>query len=219
MKKVTGLLFLLLSAILAIGTLLNFRFVLILLLHATDLDLHAWWVAFGRLCVVFLLGFLTVKTFSAGKKRIFRAQENLYASLSSDTTSENSTTQQIAIDNNFVTRSTLLLTSYRVVFAVATIFPIIATVFIPAFHELLRSLGAYIPLLTHTVINYKIFLFIFPLIALIPTVLISRKRTIKKNTYSYYKIGLAVFASLLCIIFCTVVVALYLPIYYFGQGQ
>jgi hypothetical protein len=218
-NKVTGLLLFLLSTILAIGTLLNLRFVLILLLNAKNLDLHAWWVTLGRLSAVFILGFLAVKAFSAGKKRIFGDKDKNISSLSAMTMTVNASTQQVVIESEFVIRSSLLLASYWVVFVGAAIFSIVASVSIAAFQELFQSFDAEIPALTNIVISYQIFLFALPLITLIPDVHVTRKKTIEKNAYKNYKVGVAILLSLLCVIFFTVVAALYLPIFYLNQGS
>ena len=182
MRKFIGLLFLLLSTITALATLLNLRVALILILHVADLDLHAWGIVFGRLCGVFLFGFITIKLFYLSKKRFFDATEIRNVPHNRMTTSSDSPLQQTAIEN-FVTRSPALLIGYWAVFAAAVTFPVLATVSIPAFQDLFQSFGADLPTLTRAVINYQFALFIFPLIALILAILISMKKTFDKRTY------------------------------------
>lgn len=211
MKKFTGLLFFLLSMVAAFVTLLNLRFLLILLFHAPELDLHAWWVGFGRLCVVFIFGLVTVKAFAASRKRFFVTLETASA------ISLNSPMQQPAMECDTVVRSTALLTGYWLVFAAALVFAIIAALSIPAFQELFQSFGADLPELTLVVINYRFALFALPLFALILAILLSQKKTIAKHAYRNFKIGLAVFVLLLCATFVTAAVALYLPVFQLGQ--
>jgi hypothetical protein len=208
MRKFTGLLFSLLSIIAALVTLLNLWVLLILIFHAADLDRHAWGVVFGRLCVVTLFGFATFKAFGAGKIRLFGSVQNLM------TMPADSSMQQTAIESNTVTRSTTLLTGYWIAFAVAAILAFFgAVLLIPAFQDLYPSFGADLPSLTLAVIKYRFALFVFPLIVLIPAVLVSIDRTIEKHTYTNYKISLAVFLVSLCVAFVSVAVALYLPIF------
>ena len=213
MNKFTGLLFLFLSVFSAFVTLLNLWVLLILITHAADLDLHAWGVVFGRLCVAFIFGFVTIKAFGAGRKGLFDTTENRM------TISTDISTHQSAVESNTVTRSTVLLAGYWVVFAAAVVFAVLAAVSIPAFRELFQSFGADLPELTLAVINYRFALFALPLIVLIPSILVSMERTIEKHTYTNYKIGLAVFLVALCVVFVTVAVALYLPIFRLGQVQ
>lgn len=213
MKKITGLLFFLLSGVAAFATLLNLRIVLILLFHAAELDLHAWWVGLGRLCLVFVLGLATVKAFGIGKKKLFGTSEEVTIS------SKDSRMQQSATESNSVARSSVVLVGYWVVFSLAVVFASIAAISIPAFHDLYQSIGANLSELTLAVINHPFAFFALPLIAIFPATLLSLEKSIGRRAHSNYKIGLAVLVMLLCLSLVIVAAALYLPFYQLQQDS
>ena len=124
---------------------------------------------------------------------------------------------QAISETSLTPRSSLLLTTYWVIFIMSLFFPAFAVGSIPAFEKVFLSFEADLPFLTRAVINCRFALFLLPLIAATPAVLLSLNRTFERNVYKKYKQGLLALLLTLCGIAAVLIVAMYLPILYLGE--
>lgn len=118
---------------------------------------------------------------------------------------------------NTVPRSRALLTGYWLMFVASFASPITAVFVIPVFREVFKSFGTDLPFLTQAVLDYRLTLFAWPLIALVPAFLFSLDRVYAQGVHAIYKTGfVALLVAFVCSAF-TVVLAMYLPIFTLGK--
>ena len=133
------------------------------------------------------------------------------------TPSQHSSMQAIS-ETSLTPRSSVLLAAYWLTFIMSSLFfPAFAVGAIPAFEEVFLSFGSDLPFLTRAVINCRFALFLLPLIAATPAVLLSLSRTFERNVYKKYKQGLLALLLALCGIAAVLIVAMYLPILNLGE--
>ncbi|MDR2838654.1 MAG: hypothetical protein LBV49_08870 [Azonexus sp.] len=110
-------------------------------------------------------------------------------------------------------RSKVLLIAYWLIFLTSFAFPAFVVFAIPAFEEVFQNFGVDLPNPTAAVINYRFALFVWPLIAFVPAVLISLESAYTPRIRTNHIIGFWLLLLILCCSAVIVVGAMYLPIF------